>query len=98
MVFLVALQRVLAKYFSRLSCLAKFYLCSFFLCFLIELAKTIAIKIYLSDKNIKDVEHEQRFKMLSLLIKPIASYIYYKYCYAVYLVDIVKLAFNWQTD
>jgi len=81
--FLLALLRVLAKYYRRLSPVAKYFLASFTIYFFAELVRTVALKAYFSRHSIE----EERLRMVNMLVKPLPAYIYFKYCYAVYRVD-----------
>ena len=92
--FLIALQRVLAKYYRRLSPVARYFLVSFSVYFLVQLVTTVALKVYFTRHSAQG----DRLKMFNVLVKPLPAYLYLKYCYAVFLADKMQAAFRGRND
>ena len=92
--FLLYMIRIVVKYYSRLTNVAKFFILSFTTCFLLELSKTIFLMLQFGHSI--DTSDEWVYKMVCLLLSPIQAYIYLKYCYAVYLMYRVQATLRFQ--
>lgn len=92
--FLLYMIRIVVKYYSRLTKVAKFFILSFTTCFLLELSKTIFLMLQFGHSI--DASDEWVYKMVCMLLNPIQAYIYLKYCYAVYLMYWVQATLRFQ--
>ena len=85
------LVKVTSKYFSRLSTVAKFFLVSFTVYFFADFVKTLVIKVVVC----RCQDDMQDPRIVNVLVQSTHSYIYLKYCYAIFILDQMQIAFRW---